>query len=115
MNPQDFESLVKEYKLMDQAVHLSFKKGQVLFYKGHRPHGVFLLLGGHVQLSAQFFQECQLGREKIKVVALDNLVNEEPYQENCIAQDNVSVCFLSKQTLISCFHPIDEGVTQAKQ
>lgn len=83
---------------------MTFHKGQVFFYEGHTPYGLFVLKSGGVQFSKD---ETACGEEHLwsspngKVVGLHPFFDETPYCCTCTAKQDCKVIFISKTQLLN--------------
>lgn len=95
-------AVVNTWKSLWQgAVSMEFKKGQVLFYRGHLPYGVFLLVSGKAKLlyenasgqktTARFPESVPFG--------FDFIAMGSAYPCTAVTESDVSVLFLPKSTL----------------
>lgn len=78
---------------------LDFKEGQIIFYEGHEPYGIYVLRKGRIRL----YQKLDGGEEKlIQVLEPGNLfgekafLNHESYDANARAETDASVSFFSR-------------------
>lgn len=88
--------------LVRRSTHLQLKKGQKLFYEGHVPCGVFVIVSGKVSL----FKDGKQGEGPVgqlaanQPIGIDLLANEQPYPFTAIADDDdVEAYFVSKSDL----------------
>ncbi|MBI4212500.1 MAG: Crp/Fnr family transcriptional regulator [Deltaproteobacteria bacterium] len=90
-------------KLLRTGDELHFRPGQVLYYKGHMPCGIYLLQKGHVAFShTSHVKESELVPfKKGHPLGLLHLAFELPYCHSCTAFDEVSVLFFPKSVLLS--------------
>ncbi|MFN0048929.1 MAG: Crp/Fnr family transcriptional regulator [Cytophagales bacterium] len=75
-----------------------YKKGQVIFHEGNRPHGVFCVNEGKIKIS-RFTSD---GKEQIVRLAKEGdvlgyraLIEGNKYSASAIALDDSKICFLS--------------------
>jgi CRP-like cAMP-binding protein len=111
---QAWETLIGEGK------KLAFKKGQVLFYEGHEPYGVFVLEkgaviynrknenGDDIVLSCEDDSHDKICREHLvqslskgRVLGLGPFLKDQPFCCTCQANDDCEVIFISKTQLAS--------------
>lgn len=79
---------------------LNFKKGQVLFYEGHFPCGVFILLTGKVSiLDKQGHEHKEISLPLYQTLGIDLLLTAQPYSFTAMCQSDTSALFLSKTIL----------------
>lgn len=90
----------------DEKVHLGqdkgcnfYKKGQVLFYEGNHPHGLYCVYKGKVKISKLGDD----GKEQIirlagnaDTLGYRSLLSNEPYKATATALEDSLVCYLSK-------------------
>src|SRR3989338_2044368 len=72
---------------------LDFQEGQIIFYEGHEPYGVYVLRKGRIRL----YQKLQSNEEKlVQILELGHLfgekafLNHESYDVNAMAETDVS-------------------------
>ena len=80
-----------------------YKKGQVLFYEGTRPLGVFCINRGKVKIYKLGYD----GKEQITNIARDGgllgykaLIAEETYNVSAETLEDCTICFLPKSTFL---------------
>lgn len=92
----------------EQAADLSvdkscnyYKKGQIVFYEGNRPSGLFCVNKGKVKI----FQMGGEGKEQIIRLAKDgdilgyrSLIGNEPYSASATVIEDATICFIPKKT-----------------
>ncbi len=89
-------------KLLKSGQPFSFKKGQVLFYEGHSPYGLFVLQSGDVKFSSPCqgcLEEHSPMLQKEKVLGLKPFFEGTPYCCTCTAKKNCHGIFVSKTQL----------------
>lgn len=99
-NAKEFFFLEKRIKgLLHLFKKVRFKAGQILYYRGQDPCGVYALLKGNINLMKANrtsrslpFHDCVLG--------LNHMVSETPYCSTAIAADAVEVVFLPKSEIL---------------
>lgn len=101
---ESFLKKIKEHwdELLKEGQTLKFGKGQVLFYEGHNPYGLFVIKSGKVR----FTKDGKLCRgnhlwltSKGDVVGFDSFFDGVPYCCTCTSQD-CQVVFVSKTQLL---------------
>lgn len=77
-----------------------YKKGQVIFHEGNRPHGVFCVNEGKIKISRLNSD----GKEQIVRLAKEGdmigyraLIENSKYSASAIALDDSKICFLSSE------------------
>ena len=100
--------------LLKDGQPFSFKKGQVLFYEGHHPYGLFVLQSGDVKFSKEEEEgfpleegdRCQGCMEehspvlsKGRVLGLTPFFEGAPYCCTCTAKEDCRGIFISKTQL----------------
>ncbi len=82
---------------------LTFRKGQVLFYEGHIPYGVFVIESGKVRFqtgnktcSDDHLKESRQG----KVLGLKHFRTEAPFCCTCVCETDCQLIFISKTQLM---------------
>lgn len=90
-------------QLRKESQELNFHKGQVLFYEGHYPYGIFIITDGEVQFTRAGLKSpnkhrlpCSMG----EVIGLDTFLQGIPYCCSCTAQEKCHVIFISKTQLL---------------
>jgi CRP-like cAMP-binding protein len=81
--------------LNDIATSHIFKPGQVIFYEGHLPYGLFILLDGTIEMINK--KNC----EKINagaILGINSFLNSDFYSGTAKAVTSCKVNFLSKST-----------------
>jgi CRP-like cAMP-binding protein len=74
-----------------------YRKGQVLFYQGHYPYGIFLIHSGRLELRDTLKEAaipCELGKGTL--IGVDLLQTDLPYPYTGIAAEDVEASFLEK-------------------
>lgn len=87
--------------LLKQGVHHQYHKGQVLFYKGHTPYGIFIIVSGKVGL---FGSEHMDPNEAFQAslqspIGLDVILSHQCYPFTAVAQSDVKAVFIAKSSL----------------
>ena len=103
--PVPFREIEKHLANLVQAEErLDFKTGQVIFYEGHQPYGVYVLRKGRVRL----FQRPEEGDEKLiqiieagYVFGEESFLEDKPYEFSAKAETDISVSFFSR-TVFGC-------------
>lgn len=86
---------------LGSATPMAFKKGQVLFYEGHFPYGVFILTSGSVRLVSRVDPGI---RNRGRIVAgepfgFDFIALEVAYPCTAVADTDAAVLFIPRSTL----------------
>lgn len=85
---------------------VDFKRGQTLFYEGHYPNGVFVILSGELHFekgnSCKSAEEHYSKIDQGKVVGLSQILSDTPSCCSCIAVTDCKTIFISK----TLFDPI---------
>lgn len=94
-------------KLIEQSVLHQYHKGQVLFYKGHLPYGVFIIMSGQVSLvgSEQDGQDQGLPVLPYNPIGFDVLLSQQHYPFTAIAKSDVKAAFIAKSSLNKLCQP----------
>src|SRR3990167_8509485 len=79
--------------------HLEYKAGQMIFYEGHQPYGVYILQKGRIRL----FEKLSSGEEKLvrivesgHVFGDETFLKGEPHPFSAKAETDVAVSFFSR-------------------
>lgn len=98
--------------LLREGKELYFQAGQVLFYEGHNPYGIFVLLTGDVHFSREVgtADDHRESFSKGVVLGLEAFLEEKPYCCTCTASRPTQVVFISKTQLSVCL-PYDLAVS----
>lgn len=90
--------------LKKQARPISFRKGQVLFYEGHSPYGLFLLLKGELR----FLHHGKTCSEKhywnfqdTQILCLKSFLKNSSYTCHAYLLSDADFLFLSKTEFLS--------------
>ncbi len=80
-----------------------YKKGQVIYYEGNYPQGLFCIYSGKIKISTIG----RKGKEQIvkfkgrgEVLGYRALLNDEPYNATATAISDCEVCHISKNTFL---------------
>ncbi len=80
-----------------------FKKGQVIYYEGNYPNGLFCIFQGKVKISKIGLE----GKEQIikfagagETLGYRALMNDEPYNATATAMEDCYICHLSKNAFM---------------
>jgi len=80
-----------------------YRKGQVIYYEGNYPQGLFCLFGGKVKISTTG----RKGKEQIikfvghgQVLGYRALLNDEPYNATATAISDSQVCHISRNAFL---------------
>ena len=90
--------------LRKEAQPLAFRKGQVLFYAGHSPYGIFVIETGKVEFMQggtvcpdDHYWKSPRG----EALGLHHFFSGTPYCCTCTAANNCKLLFISKTQLTS--------------
>src|SRR5690554_7364386 len=83
--------------------YISHKKGQILYYEGTRPLGIFCVSSGVVKV----FKTASNGKEQIVRLAKKgdflgyiSLIGEEVYTNTATIVEDANICFIPKETFL---------------
>lgn len=89
--------------LSDTKNFISHKKGQILYYEGTKPLGVFCVNSGVVKI----FKTASNGKEQIirlaqkgDFVGYTSLIGEEVYSTTATIVEDAQICFVPKETFL---------------
>ena len=70
---------VKKYlaNLVHAEERINYKSGQVLFYEGHQPYGIYVLRKGRIRL----FKKKNGGEELLKIIEPTQILGETEFLE----------------------------------
>ncbi|GGZ14728.1 Crp/Fnr family transcriptional regulator [Echinicola pacifica] len=100
-----FSGLADEHlcSLTENKNLISHKKGQILFYEGTKPLGVFCISSGIVKV----FKTASNGKEQIIRLAqkgdflgYTSLLGEEVYSSTATIVEDAKICFIPKETFL---------------
>lgn len=104
MNSKQLASLEKQWdRLVSEGQPLTFRKGQVLFYEGHTPYGLFVIQSGKVRFlrgDHPCDQNHLWSSPKGNVIGLHHFFDGPPFCCTCLASDDCQVIFISKTQLL---------------
>lgn len=90
--------------LTENKNYISHKKGQILYYEGTRPLGVFCISSGVVKV----FKTASNGKEQIirlaqrgEFVGYTSLIGEETYSNSATIVQDAKICFVPKETFLN--------------
>ncbi len=96
------EILVWLGSLVCKGQALSFRKGQVLFYEGHIPYGIYLVRSGIIAISSKQ-EECPpevAGKiPQGEIYGLDAILQKHPFCCTGTAQTDCEAIFISRNLL----------------
>ncbi|MDX1386745.1 MAG: cyclic nucleotide-binding domain-containing protein, partial [bacterium] len=98
--PSDLNRLIQN--LVPKGLRLTYKKGQILFYEGHIPYGVYLILSGKLSFSTQDTscpEERPLKIDEGDLYGLEALIHNAPFCCTATAKTDCVVIFLPKTSL----------------
>ncbi|MBF0493052.1 MAG: cyclic nucleotide-binding domain-containing protein [Deltaproteobacteria bacterium] len=97
--------LEKRWEELGPKAHpISYRKDQVLFYEGHQPCGLFVLLKGEIRFTHQgkSCEEKHLWNfQKTKLVCLKSFLEESSYACHAQILSDAEFLFLPKMELLS--------------
>lgn len=89
--------------LSDNKNNISHKKGQILYYEGTRPLGVFCISSGVVKV----FKTASNGKEQIvrlaqrgEFLGYTSLIGEETYSNTASIVEDAKICFVPKEIFL---------------
>lgn len=89
--------------LSETKNYISHKKGQILYYEGTRPLGIFCISSGVVKV----FKTASNGKEQIVRLAKKgdflgyiSLIGEEVYTNTATIVEDANICFIPKETFL---------------
>lgn len=100
-----FSDLSEEHlcSLTENKNTISHKKGQILYYEGTRPLGVFCISSGVVKV----FKTASNGKEQIirlakrgEFLGYTSLIGEETYSNTATIVEDAKICFVPKDTFL---------------
>lgn len=88
--------------LIQKSGEVHYKKGQILFYEGHYPHGFFVVKKGEVSLfqTTLFGNHKDLESTQDNVLGLYHLITNTTHCATAQATTNVIVTFIPKSLVI---------------
>ena len=86
-------------ELVRQSTPLDVKKGQVLFYEGHAPCGVYVIASGTLSLKREEDGHFVGSLALFQLIGLDLLAGNIPYPYSAIAQSDAKAYFIAKSDL----------------
>lgn len=98
-------SVLREHwgELLETSQDMAFSKGQVLFYEGHYPYGLFVLVSGSVSFSKGGVpcRNSHLWRSpKGEVIGVEALTSDLPSCCTSKATEDCAVIFIPKSRLL---------------
>lgn len=82
-------------KLALDMIPLVYQKGQVLFYEGHVPYGLFVIKKGRVKL-VKGHKPLKDIESSTPILGYQHLISETHYCASCLAETEVKAVFLPK-------------------
>jgi CRP-like cAMP-binding protein len=86
-------------ELVRQSTPLDVKKGQVLFYEGHAPCGVYVIASGTLKLKREEDGHFVGSLALFQPIGLDLLAGNIPYPYSAIAETDAKAYFIAKSDL----------------
>ncbi|KAB2842521.1 MAG: cyclic nucleotide-binding domain-containing protein [Roseovarius sp.] len=100
---KDFSSLSESQwnQALAQGQQLTFHRGQVLFYEGHLPYGVFLVRSGKVDVSSagEICAAESWSAPQGKIFGISHVVSGSPFCCTGVAATDCEVVFIPKSRL----------------
>lgn len=90
-------------QLLEMGDKVHYGQGQILFYQGHMPYGVFLLKKGDLSWQPDDTAGNRQKRdhcEQDRLIGLRHLLSDTPYCQTCHAQTDIEAIFLSKHAIL---------------
>jgi CRP-like cAMP-binding protein len=99
-NPKKISTLCRSLtkKAKEGATSLYFEQGQFLFYEGHAPYGLYLLLSGKIELTFSSKPSMQIDSAPT-ILGLFHIFQNQSYCCSCQAISPVHVVFIAKSQL----------------
>lgn len=93
--------LARWQDVLKKSTPIDLKKGQVLFYQGHTPCGVFVLTSGVVALYSEQNGNIEAKGELVRnqPVGIDLIYQDESYPFTGVVEQDVQGFFISKTDL----------------
>ncbi len=95
-----------------------YKKGQLIFFEGNKPNGMFCVNSGKVKI----FQVGEEGKEQIVRLAKEgdilgyrSLISGESYTSSASVLEDATVCFIPKKTFLDLLQADSELSTRMMQ
>jgi CRP-like cAMP-binding protein len=94
-------------ELIGQSVLYQYHKDQVLFYEGHLPYGIFIIVSGKVNLVCNDRETQEKGSSTplYHPIGFDILLSQQHYPFTAIAQNDVKAVFIAKSCLRKLCQP----------
>ena len=89
-------------ELIKEGQVTQFHEGQVLFYEGHMPYGLFILLKGNVTFTKDGSpspDDHRWSSPKGVIIGMEPFLNQSPYCCTGTAQQDCRAIFISKTLL----------------
>lgn len=94
---------VKKYlaDLVQAEERLNYKAGQILFYEGHQPYGIYVLRKGRIRLFSKQNGEEDLLKivEPPQVLGESEFLESKPFGYSAKAETDVSISFFSRASI----------------
>lgn len=87
-----WSDMIKESTLLD------FKVGQVIFYEGHVPYGVFVFVSGKISLSTRYDDEIKEAPLNVPI-GVEAFFDQVPYQYTATAETPVKAYFVGNSVI----------------
>ena len=89
-------------KISENKSHILYKKGEIIFYEGNFPHGLFCIHQGKIKIS----KLGESGKEQIvrfakeqEIIGYRSLLSNESYYATATVMQDVMACFIPKSSL----------------
>ena len=103
MRNRIYSNIVDQFScFIENAEMQSWKKGQVIFYAGHKPLGIYLIESGSIAIEFpnRSEEEQTLISEKRCILGLDFLLADIPYPFSARAVSPVKTWFISRHQVM---------------
>ena len=90
-----------------------YSAGQVLFYEGHKPYGVYVIHSGSLQLKqVEHKKTSRLTIGSLQIVGLSNLLDNRPFGYTAIVAKDLVASFAEKSLVMEYLEKKDPLITQ---
>lgn len=110
MNKKVISTLTEHWSdLLEGSQEMTFSRNQVLFYEGHYPYGLFVLVSGEVSFTKNG-QPCRGSHlwksPKGEVIGVESLTSDAPSCCTSTAVQDSKVLFIPKSRLLPFLEPL---------
>ena len=113
----DIQDILKKWgTLSSGALSIKYHPGQVIFYHGHKPYGVYWVKSGKILLKHSPSRECPdetpemlLSRPEGHVFGVQEICEDIPHCCTCTAESECEVVFVSKSRITDYFNKLRKG------